>query len=767
MVAIVALTLIAWPTVGPAVAAERQVANGLSSSDWSSIRAAYESCRHSVFSVDGGFMARNPGQAWRTRFDGASFLVTPDSRDWTWGLSLVRYGRANAECDLVAPTRVVAGGGHVQYEWSSGLTEWYINDQRGLEHGFTVHERPSPASIPLADTTLTFTLAVRGGLNPTVTDDGRSVRFADERGSSVLTYSGLIAFDADGVSLPASFETRATTDSGSLDSLVLRIDDRNARYPLTIDPIAQQAYFKASNTGTGDLFGSSVAIDGDTIVVGALDEDSNATGVNGNQADNSADNAGAVYVFVRSGTAWIQQAYLKASNTNAGDLFGRAVAISGDTIVVGADGEDSNATGINGNQVDNSLTNSGAAYVFVRTGTTWSQQAYLKASNTGELDFFGLSVSISGDTIVVGAMGEDSSADGINGNQADNSAIGAGAAYVFVRTGTTWSQQAYVKASNSEGGDNFANSVSISGNTFVAGANLEDSNAVGINGNQANNSVNGAGAAYVFVRSGTTWSQQAYVKASNTGTADQFGASVAISGDTMVVGAFSEASNATGVNGNQADNSAPSAGAAYVFVRSGTTWSQQAYLKASNTDASDSFGREVAISGDIVVATATGEASNATGVNGDQANDSALSAGAAYVFGRSGTTWSQLAYLKASNTASSDSFGGSVAVSGGTVVVGATGEDSNANGVNGVQASNSASDSGAAYLFYIPPSMDCNGNGIPDELELAGNDCNHNGVPDDCEPGVSCCLGDLNGDGEVNAADLATLLGGWGLCPPR
>ncbi|MBL9148250.1 MAG: integrin [Phycisphaerae bacterium] len=616
-----------------------------------------------------------------------------------------------------------------------------------------------------ADERLAFTLAVRGGLTPSVTDDGRSVAFVDATGASLLTYSGLIAFDADGVLLPAAFEVGASMAAGSVESIVLRVDDRHARYPITIDPIAQQGYFKASNTGIDDLFGLSVAIDGDTLVVGASGESSNATGVNGNQADNSADGAGAAYVFVRSGTAWVQQAYLKASNTNANDIFGRSVAISGDTIVVGADGEDSNATGVNGNQSDNSLTNPGAAYVFVRTGTTWSQQAYLKASNTGQFDFFGFSVAISGETIVVGAMGEDSAADGINGNQADNSALTAGAAYVFVRSGTTWSQQAYLKASNSEGGDNFGDSVSISGNTIVVGANLEDSAATGINGNQASNAVGGSGAAYVFVRSGTAWTQQAYVKASNTGGADQFGASVAISGDTMVVGAFSEASGATGVNGNQADNSASGSGAAYVFVRSGTTWSQQAYLKASNTDAGDSFGGEVAISGDIVVAGATWESSNAAGVNGNQSDDSLFSAGAAYVFGRTGSTWSQLAYLKASNPGAQDGFGGALAVSGGTVIVGAASEDSNATGVNGVQGNNAASSAGAAYLFYIPPSLDCNGNGIPDEAELAGNDCNNNGVPDDCEPGVTCCQGDLNGDGKIDGADLTLLLSAWGFCP--
>jgi hypothetical protein len=158
-----------------------------------------------------------------------------------------------------------------------------------------------------------------------------------------------------------------------------------------------------------------------------------------------------------------------------------------------------------------------------------------------------------------------------------------------------------------------------------------------VNGDQSDNSAVGSGAAYVFVRSGTTWTQQAYLKASNTDARDVFGASVAVSGDTVVVGAagvppYGEASNATGVNGDQSDNSAPGAGAAYVFVRSGTNWTQQAYLKASNTDAGDQFGRAVAASGDTVVSGAPVESSNATGVNGDQSDNSAFGAGAAYIF---------------------------------------------------------------------------------------------------------------------------------------
>jgi hypothetical protein len=273
---------------------------------------------------------------------------------------------------------------------------------------------------------------------------------------------------------------------------------------------------------------------------------------------------------------------------------------------------------------------------------SFQQQAYLKASNTDGFDTFGYSVAISGDTVVVGAVAEGSNATGVNGDQSNNSAGAAGAAYVFTRSGAVWTQQAYLKASNTDAGDQFGGySVAFAGDTLVVGAKEEASNATGVNGDQTNNSADGAGAAYVFTRSGAVWTQQAYLKASNTDSEDQFGWSVAISGDTLVVGARVEASNATGVNGDQTDNSANSAGAAYVFTRSGTVWSQQAYLKASNTDASDGFGAHVAISGDTVVVGAIVEASNATGVNGDQSDNSAANSGAVYVFTRSGTVWSQ------------------------------------------------------------------------------------------------------------------------------
>jgi len=359
---------------------------------------------------------------------------------------------------------------------------------------------------------------------------------------------------------------------------------------------------------------SSVAISGDTLVVGDPGDDNNS----GTTVD-----AGAAQVFVHSGTTWSKQATLRASNLGAFDHFGQSVAVSGDTIVIGAPLEDSNATGVNGDQSDNSAGNSGAAYVFVRSGTNWTQQAYLKASNTESSDEFGLSVGLSGDTIVVGATDAD------NGGANDT-----GAAYVFVRSGANWSQQAVLVAGNSGFFDEFGTSVAISGDTIVAGAIREDSDATGVNGVGTDPALTfDSGAAYIFVRNGTAWTQQAYLKASNTGSNDFFGTSVAVSGDFVIVGANGEDSNAIGVNGDGTDNLASSAGAAYVFAREGTTWSFLDYLKASNTEANDSFGQSVAVSGGYFVVGANGEDSNAVGVNGDQNSNSLTNSGAAYVFG--------------------------------------------------------------------------------------------------------------------------------------
>ena len=665
-------------------------------SDWQGILAAHQAWKLAIREAPGtekGWKAVNPGTGLRATFDGRGAWIRPESGQWDWGLELTSYGMGEAQRPVGerAP-QVEAAGRRIGYHWDENLEEWYHNQSSGVEHGYTIRQRPA---APAGESPLELRLKVRGGLPEVeIIDGGRGATFGRAKEQALVRYRGLKVLDAKGREVAARLRAEGKAE------LRLVVEEQDASYPLTIDPtITQQAYLKASETGVGQQFGHAVAISGETVVVGARYDSSDASGINGDPLNNNAEDSGAAYVFVRSGTTWTQQAYLKASNSGSLDNFGTSVAIAGETIVVGATGEDSNATGVNGNQINDITTNSGAAYVFVRGGTTWTQQAYLKASNTGSSDAFGVSVAITANTVVVGAASEASSATGIDGNQADNSNFDSGAAYVFIRSAGGWTQQAYLKASNTEAFDQFGASVAISGSTVVIGAPGEDSNATGVNGDQVNDNAFAAGAAYVFVRSGTTWSQQAYLKASNTGTSDRFGVSVAIATNTVVIGASGEDSGANGINGDQVSNAALDSGAAYVFLRGGTVWSQQAYLKPSNTGAGDRFGSSVGIAGETVVVGASQEASGATGINGDQTNNTLTRSGAAYVFVRSVTIWAQQAYLKASNTGFGDQFGNSVAISGETVVVGAYLEESNALGVNGDQTNNDSSEAGAAYVF--------------------------------------------------------------------
>lgn len=467
------------------------------------------------------------------------------------------------------------------------------------------------------------------------------------------------------------------------------------------DAAVLQDVLRAAEPDVNDYFGFALDVSGDRAVLGAWHEDSAATGVNGDESDESMTQAGCAYIFVRSGSSWVQEAYLKASNPDPGDQFGFAVAIDGDTAVVSTRFEDSAAQGIDGDQSDNSAPNAGAVYVFVRESGAWSQQAYLKASNAEAQDRFGFAVALEGDTLVVGAIDESSGATTVDGDQLDNGTALAGAAYVFVRENGAWSQQAYLKASNAGADDRFGASIGISDDTVLIGASSEGGNATGVNGDGSDNSMFRAGAAYVFVRSGTTWSEQAYLKASNTELDDYFGHYVALSGDTAVVGAEREDGGSPGVNGDQSDNSAQNSGAAYVFVRNGTQWSQEAYVKASNPGAFDQFGVSVSIAGDRLLVGSEYEDSSAPGVGGDEADESAVDAGAAYYFTRRGTQWVQRAYLKSATPAAGDTFGFSLAVDGETALVSSFFEDGSAPNV------------GAAYAFDLsePVTSHCFGDG--------------------------------------------------------
>lgn len=568
----------------------------------------------------------------------------------------------------------------------------------------------------------TFTIRNAGNSELTVQAVGISGANAAD---FVVSTTGTSATVAAGAT--TTFTVTFTPGAATLRTATLRISSNDEDESLfdilltgtgvTAADVVQRYYLKAGAPDAGDIFGGDVAISGDTAVVGAPWEEGGTMGVNGNESILGAFRSGAAYVFVRDAAGqWTRQAYLKASNTQSYDYFGSSVAIHGDMIVVGAPGEDGGSGGVNGNQASEAFaqigTSAGAAYVFVRQGTTWSQQAYLKAPVPVAQGNFGGSLAVNGDTVMVGASNQHAAfvfarsgavwsqqqtlagsnteqgdyfghAMALSGNTAaisapwedatGNSSFDCGAVYVFTRpaAGAAWTQQACLNASNPGQRDYFGKSLALDGDTLAVGAEEEDSNGTGVNSaTQTDNTAIESGAVYVFTRAGSAWSQQAYVKAGNTGAGDLFGTSVALSGDSLLVGAVREDSSATWVNGNAANDNAADAGAAYLFKRVGTTWTQHAYLKASNTDAGDLFGNAVALSGDTALIGAEIEDGASAGINGDQTSNAQGDAGAAYLFTGLGPLAPEIRVEQPAGTPLSDS---SSTVALGTVELGSGG----------------------------------------------------------------------------------------------
>ena len=411
--------------------------------------------------------------------------------------------------------------------------------------------------------------------------------------------------------------------------------------------------------------------------------------------------AGAASVFALDEGAWLQEALLKASNIDENDNFGVDVAFSddGNTVVVSATGESSNATGVfNGRAIDgggdnNDEPRSGAAYIFTRQivdmEPVWTEVAYLKPQNTQgdptpedeslDGDQFGSLVAISGDglTVAVSAFGEDSSFQGIGigdpSEGQDNDAENSGAVYVYRNVSGTWVQEAYIKASNSEENDAFGSSLSFSdnGDRLAVGAIRESSSASGVNGDRFNNGSEFSGAAYLFERSGSMWTETTYFKASDPDPRDEFGFALALNGAgrVLVVSAPQEDSSSREINGDPTADAGSdrNIGAAYVFERSAGEWSQTTYLKANNADPLDEFGFQVAltekdVAGETelrVLVTSVREGGVQSGINPNGDLDSFLGAGAGYLYIREGDDgdWRQQAYIKAPNNAPGILFG--------------------------------------------------------------------------------------------------------------
>ena len=521
-----------------------------------------------------GFRGENPGQGLAAEFtQGGAEVRGQNSR---WGLEARGYGYG----DALKPVKEVAPTGQVnRVEYRrDGLTDWYENGPLGLEQGFTLAHSPGPAN----GQPLTVELALRGDLVAVLEPGGKSLALKRKNGKAALRYTGLQARDATGRVLRSWLEVRG-------ERLLVRVEDSGARYPVEVDPWIQQAELTAADGAAGDNFGWSVAVSGNTAVVGAPAYYAEPA------------RQGAAYVFVEIDGAWSQQAELTAPDGLWSNKFGSSVAISGSTVVVGAPWD---TVGSNYQQ--------GAAYVFVESGGVWSQQAELTASDGAAEHFFGTSVAVDGGTAVVGAppnwsggstppgaayvfvqsgtmWGQQAELTGSDGDGRFGWSVGVDgstavvgdssqeAVYVFAASGGTWSQQAKMSASDGVAGDNFGSSVAIGGTTAVVGAPWH---------HVANSA---SGAAYVFVASGGTWSQQAEVSASDGVAGDEFGTSVAVDGDTIVVGA---PANFPWVSGP---------GTTYVFVESGGAWSQQEELTASDGVALDAFGWSVAVSGSTAV----------------------------------------------------------------------------------------------------------------------------------------------------------------------
>jgi hypothetical protein len=434
-------------------------------------------------------------------------------------------------------------------------------------------------------------------------------------------------------------------------------------YRISIERTAvQEAYLKSPAPGNTDHFGYRMAADGDTLVVGAPWEDGGSKGVGGDPKDNSIQNSGAAYVFVRKDGQWTQQAYLKASVPSDTAFFGGSVAISADTIVVGSIEDDVYDPTI-------SPTRPGSAYVFTRENGSWTQQQKLVAKNGQPGDWFGLSVAVDGDTAVIGA------------SRGDTTVMDSGAVYVFARSGTAWTEVAKLGAMMPTRNSEFGSEVRISGDWLVAGAQEEDIDE------------SRSGGAYLFQRSGSSWVARQRLTPPKPIRDGTFGFGLALDGDRLAVSAPRLEFAATLVK------RAP--GEVFLFERGqDDRWSQTSVLRALEPAPGDYYGVSLAMVGDALLVGSNGESSGGRTVGADPAAGSSDYSGAAYLYVRVGHDWMPSGFFKASNRDANDGLGYSVALSADTAFAAAVYESSNASGIDGDQTDNSLMNSGAVYAFH-------------------------------------------------------------------
>lgn len=472
-------------------------------------------------------VAHNPAQGLHLSFAETGVAFAPDASDWSLRFDVAAWGCAGAMEPLEAAEPTLDPEQPNQVWQDHGpLAAWYLNGPLGLEQGFEVNERPGCVDRD----ELRVSVSVEG-LTAAAGRDGVALR--DDAGAVAMRVLGLYATDAQGRELEARLWVNPAGD------VVIDVDVADATFPLTLDPlwVQQQAFF-ASDADQNDRFGRALDVSGDTAVIGAP------------LNDDAGNASGSAYVFVFSQGLWAEQQKLVASDAAATDVFGVSVAISGDTLVVGAEGK---------------ADDSGAAYIFTRSNNVWTEQLKLVPADVAVGDDFGGAVDIEGDTLAVASEGDD-----------DNGTI-SGSVFVYARTNGVWSLQQKIIPDDPGGGGLFGSSVSLSGDTLAVGRPLDDDG--GAN----------SGAAYVFVRNAGMWGQQQKLTAFDASSGDRFGGAVALHLDTLVVGAFFD------------DDGGTNSGSAYVFGRSAGMWLLEQKLVASDAAVADNFGDSLSVWGDSIV----------------------------------------------------------------------------------------------------------------------------------------------------------------------
>ena len=587
--------------------------------------------------------ASNPAQGFEVELGERGARVR--GARWSLELGLARFGRQGGlepVSSRQAPRAATTRGPRASLWHGAELEQWYLNGPLGLEQGFTIRKAPSGAGP------LVVELELGGELEPVLGDDGQHIELCRPNGAVAAVYSDLWAFDARGELLAARMELRHGR-------LWLVVDDREARYPLEVDPLiwVERSKLLATDGVAGDNLGLAVSASGDSALVGAPYDD---------------EHTGAAYLFARTATAWTQRQKLTASDAVSWVEFGTAVSLSGEAALVGAP-----------------LGEAGSAYLFVRSASSWTEQRKLTASDGADSDLFGNAVSLGDETMLVGAYEDD--------DQGDQS----GSAYLFARSAASWTEQRKLTASDGAPNDHFGTAVSLSGETAVVSTDEED---------------HGTGSVYVFVRDAAAWSEQEKLTAEGGTDWDYFGSAVSLDGETALVGAPGNSENGDG------------RGLAYAFVRSAAAWSLQSKLTADDAADSDFFGHAVSLSGDVALVSAIEDDDDA---------------GSAYVFVRTAASWSQEGKLTASDRAPGDYFGTAVSLSANTALVGAT-EDND-----------EGDDPGSAYVFVWGKE---DGDSCADARECAKGHCVDSVCCDlPCDGPCEACTAALKGQGEDGACE--------------